>query len=221
MESPIVKADSLAEQVYRYLRHEILTAGFAPGSKLVESQLAKDFQISRSPLREAIRRLEQEGLLVTAHGVTHLFEPTQQDFEDLYELRMALEPLAAGLAVRHMADEDFVQMRTLLERTELYLEADQVDAFVESNAAFHDMIVQASNNQRLIRAMAEVSSLARYYRYICFKLYRRQVDSAEQHWRVYRALVARDEELARDEMYNHLAADLAYIHSTAYLMTVR
>lgn len=221
MSSPIVKADSLAEQVYRHLRNEILTGGITPGTKLVESQMAKDFQISRSPLREAIRRLEQDGLLVTSHGVTHVFEPSQQDFEDLYELRMALEPLAAGLAARNMSDEALDQIRALLVQTDAYLAADEIDAFVDSNSRFHDLIAQASNNKRLYRTMEEVSALARYYRYIWFKLYRRQVDSAEQHWRIYRAIAARDEQQARDEMHRHLAADLSYIQSSAELTFAR
>lgn len=158
--------------------------------------------------------------MVTSHGVTRLFEPSQQDFEDLYQLRMALEPMAAGLAARRMTDEELLRIRVLLEQTDVHLAAEEVDAFVDGNSKFHDLIGQASKNHRLYRALEEISATARYYRYICFKLYRRQVDSADQHWRIYHALAAREEELAREEMYCHLESDLLYIQSTAALISV-
>lgn len=217
MDSPIARAESLAEQTYRYLRTQILTGHIPPGSKLVESQMAKQWSISRSPLREAIRRLEQEGLLVTCSGVTHLFEPSRKDFEDLYELRTGLEPMAARLAARHMSRDALNQLHTVLESTDKYLAAGAMDPFIESNAKFHDLIAQSSGNRRLWKAMEDISVLARYYRYICFKVFHRYVDSAEEHWRIYRALVARDEDLAWREMKNHIEVDLQYIRSSADL----
>lgn len=215
MDTPIAKAESLAEQAYRYLRTQILTGNIPPGSKLVESQMAKRWKISRSPLREAIRRLEQEGLVVTYNGVTHLFEPSRKDFEDLYELRTALEPMAARLAARYMTADALQQLEAVLESTDKYLAAGAMDPFIESNAKFHDLIAESSGNRRLRKAMEDISVLARYYRYICFKVFQRYVDSAEEHWRIYRALLAHDEDLAWLEMKKHIEVDLQYIRTEA------
>lgn len=209
----IEKTGQLTEQVYRHLRRQILIGQIEPGSKIVESKIAKELVISRSPLREAIRRLEQEGLVVVDQGSTTLFKPSQKDFEDLYQVRRALEPMAARLATENITEKGIKQLETTLRKTDKYLASGTLDGFIESNAQFHDLIAQYSNNQRLQKMLEEISALARYYRYICFKIFERHVDSAEEHWQIFRAIRARDERLAWSLMTEHLEVDLRYIHS--------
>jgi DNA-binding GntR family transcriptional regulator len=213
LNDPIARAEPLADQVYRYLRQEILTGQIDPGSRIIESKIAKQLSISRSPVREAIRRLEQEGLVVTDQGITTLFKPSRKDFEDLYELRLAIEPMAARLAAKHITAEGIVRLEEILRTTDESIATDQVDTFIESNTQFHDLIVNSSNNRRMQKVMHELSALRRYYRYFVFKIYHRRVTSVEEHWQIYHAIRQGQSDEAWKRMTEHLEGDLSYIRA--------
>ncbi len=106
MSHPIARAEPLTDQVYGYLRQQILTGHIEPGSRIVESKIARELQVSRSPVREAIRLLHRDGLLVLCDGGITLFQPSLKDFKDLYELRFAVEPVAARLTAQHISPGD-------------------------------------------------------------------------------------------------------------------
>jgi DNA-binding GntR family transcriptional regulator len=213
MNNPIERVEPLVDQVYSYLRQEILTGKIDPGSRIVETKIAKQLSISRSPVREAIRRLEQEGLIINDKGVTTLFEPSKSDFEDLYELRLAIEPMAARLAASHMPEEDLDVLKDILRKTDECLANGEIDQFIECNTQFHSLIVDGSGNRRLQKVIHETAVLCRYYRYIAFKIYQRRVTSVEEHWKIYHALRKRDSKAAWQCMMDHLEGDLSYIQS--------
>lgn len=219
MKEPIARAEPLADQVYDYLRREILSGQIAPGSRIVETKIAKQLSISRSPVREAIRRLEQDDLVATIQGVTTLFKPSKKDFEDLYELRLAIEPIAARLAAQNMSTEDCNVLEEILRKSEEYAAKDQIDQFIECNTEFHNLIVAGSGNRRLQKVAHETATLCRYYRNIAFKIYHRRVTSTsfDEHWQIYFAIKQREPKLAWQRMTDHLESDLSYIRSIGEL----
>ncbi|MCL6452628.1 MAG: GntR family transcriptional regulator [Alicyclobacillus sp.] len=198
--------------MYRYLREQILSRQFEPGSRIVESKVAKDLRVSRSPVREAIRRLEQEGLVqMTDPGVITLFQPSRRDFEDLYQLRLAVEPMAAQLAASRIDGAGVQGLERVLRETDASILRGEIDAFIDNNTAFHDQICQACGNPRLQKVMNEVSALSRYYRVFIFKVYHRRVESVEEHWDIFRAIRDGQAELAWERMRQHLDRDLRFV----------
>lgn len=148
---------TLREQVFEYLREEILSSRLAPGTELSEVALAQSLGTSRGPLREALGRLAAEGLvrIVPRHGavVTKL---TRREFMDAYEVREALETLAVRRAVPRLDDEGRAALHAMCEEMEeLAADGDQ-QGFFAVNRRFHDVFVAASGNQRLAQMHAQL-----------------------------------------------------------------
>lgn len=213
MSDAIARVEPLADQVYRYLREQILSGLISPGSRIVESKIAKELSVSRSPVREAIRLLNHEGLLTIEQGATMIFQPSLADFEDLYTLRLAVEPVAARLAAQHITAEDCQRLEETLRQTDETLSRGDIQPFIESNTRFHDLIVELSRNRRLQKVMSEVSAITRYYRCLVFQIYHRRVPSVEEHWQIYRAIQQGCPQDAQQRMSQHIENDLAFIQS--------
>jgi DNA-binding GntR family transcriptional regulator len=210
---PIARAEPLTDQVYGYLRQQILTGHIEPGSRIVESKIARELQVSRSPVREAIRLLHRDGLLVLCDGGITLFQPSLKDFKDLYELRFAVEPVAARLTAQHISPGDCGILQETLRLADEWILQGEMDRLIDSNTRFHELIVQFSGNHRLQKVMSEVSAITRYYRYFVFKIYHRRVTSVEEHWRIFSAIQQGMPQEAERRMREHIENDLAFIQS--------
>ncbi|MCS7235518.1 MAG: GntR family transcriptional regulator [Armatimonadota bacterium] len=144
----------LDEQAYRSLRRAILRGELAPGQRLVQEDLAARLGTSRLPVRDALRRLERDGLVeADGRGTYHVVRWGAEDLAQLYEVRLLLEPAAASRAAARLSAQDLSELRelhTLLERAAC---AGDADALVEGNYQFHFRVYQASGNPRLVRAI--------------------------------------------------------------------
>jgi DNA-binding GntR family transcriptional regulator len=147
--SPIT-VTSLPEQVYRLLKDGIERGEFASGAKLVESEIAAQLNVSRTPIREAISRLAAEGLvtLVPRRGA-FVASLDRTAIRELYEIREALEGLAAELALPELEDEDIEALEITLEEFSEALARDDYQVYFEIDRSFHEQIVALSGNSRL------------------------------------------------------------------------
>jgi DNA-binding GntR family transcriptional regulator len=195
---------SLSEHVLRVLREDILSGRLAPGERLTEAALIERTGVSRTPIREGLRRLEAEGLVTSQRGrgafVTYRLSPTEADL--IYECRLVLEPYLTRLACERMTRGDLVAIEDVLER---FCEA--VDAGVleagQIDAEYHMAIYEASGSELVTvlrgywsRLQLELS--ARVYR---SEMPRRFVG---EHRSIYAALEQREPELAAERMYHHI-----------------
>jgi DNA-binding GntR family transcriptional regulator len=150
---------SLRQQVAAMLRQEILRGKYLPGDRIVEAEVASKLSISRGPVREAIRQLEEEGLVVYSNNkgctVTTL-EP--QDAWEIYTLRSDLECLALTLCNGRLPAETLAQMEACLRRMEVAAEANDLPEIVEQDHLFHGLICQASGNKRLFKIWSSLNS---------------------------------------------------------------
>lgn len=158
MADPRIPFRTLRESVQSALREDILSNRFRPGQRLTEGELAIAYGVSRAPIREAVRALEEQGLLRAESNkgvvVTRL---SPAELREVYEMRIALEPLAAGLAVPRLDD------RT---RDELHRQLEEMDATVEEpmlwlslNNRFHSTLYAPSGRRRLCRLIDELTSM--------------------------------------------------------------
>src|SRR5690606_19105489 len=149
---------------YDKVKELILTGELKPGSKVVVTRLAEQFKISRTPLREALRQLQNEGLLIQNNNETRVVSIDVDDFEELCICRMVLEKQIIEMTVKNITDEqiqeaeEFVLLASEEGKKGNYLE------FLSLNTKFHDVLVYACSNKRLIQLLEQVRSLLLIYR---------------------------------------------------------
>ena len=138
-----IKLDSyqpLREVVCETLREAIVDGVLKPGERLMEIQLAEELGVSRTPVREAIRKLELEGFVVMIpRRGTYVADMSIKDINEVYEVRTALDVLAAGLAAERITEEELEQMERLLVQIGEYIEQGDMDKIVEVDSQFHDI----------------------------------------------------------------------------------
>ena len=141
----------LRDVVFNTLRRAILRGELKPGERLMEIQLANKLGVSRTPIREAIRKLELEGLvLMIPRKGAEVAEITEKNMLDVLEVRKALEELAAGLACERITQEQIEEMKVAAKEFEAILKTGDVTKIAEADVKFHDVMYLATDNQRLI-----------------------------------------------------------------------
>jgi len=163
---PAFDNQTLSDRVHDHLKQEILAGRFSPGSELLEVPLSQSLGVSRGPVREALRTLEAEGLVkITPRRGAVVTTLTKRDFLDLYQVRESLEVLGMRLAVPRLSEAELLALDARSDAMVEYAAADDFDAFFEANAAFHEAVVEASGNRKLIevyqRLMAQMGPYRR------------------------------------------------------------
>ncbi|WP_269051035.1 GntR family transcriptional regulator [Sporosarcina sp. G11-34] len=185
---------------YDTIRDRIFNGEYAGGTKLVEERLAVDIGVSRTPIREAIRRLEQEGLIKRKKVI----KPSEIDFRHLFQMRILIECHAASTAASFMLEKDVAKLRECVEigRTGLPNEV------IEANKLFHDLIVQTCNNPIMIDTVDRMQAII--YMFSTAVVIHKRPLLIEEHDKICQAIAERKPELASVLMKNHLEADLEF-----------
>ena len=148
---------SLTDQVYSAIKTDILTCQLDPGSRIAQSQLVKRYEFGITPIREALKRLEQEGYVQSLPRFGYLITPiTVKDVEDIYDLRLILEQSAIRLAIQRASAEQVEQMRQSANFTYTFQDRASYLGFLEHNINFHVSIAQASGNRKLAQLLADL-----------------------------------------------------------------
>jgi DNA-binding GntR family transcriptional regulator len=201
------KKMNLNEQVYLTIRDQIIKGYFTSGEKLVETKLVKLLNTSRTPIREALRRLEMEGLVVfrPSQGV-EVTNFTEKGMKDLFECNSVLEGLAARNAAENIDNNTLELLEETLFLAGKYFEQGQIDKVVEKNTFFHDTIVHASNNTGVIQLMSHIRSHILAYRSFV-STYQFRSNFMEEHWVVFNAIKSRNPDHAEKTMRDHIMDD--------------
>ncbi len=203
------KESTKSENLTEYLIEAIVEGELAPGSKISEPELAKQFQVSRGPLREALMRVEGLGLIERIpHIGARVIQLSPTKLVELYAVREALEGMAARLAARNITEIELASLESLLSTHSTHI--DQVEGasyfHQQGDFDFHYRIIQASRNQQLIGLLCdELYHLLRMYRYQSPRSHSRPVEALEEHKFILRAIRQRDEELAEMLMRRHIS----------------
>jgi DNA-binding GntR family transcriptional regulator len=194
------------------LRDEIREGTLAPGTRLRQAHLAKDFGVSTTPIREAFAALEREGLIESsAHRGVVVFEPTIEDLEEIYEIRVPLEALATEMAVPNLTAEDLDQMALLLEGMALANKEGQPTRSAELNHQFHLTIYQASGKRRLTRFVGDLRTSSLAYIDLYPQLVDRFEETEAEHAAILAACKAHDAKRAGKAMAAHLKHTVSLI----------
>ncbi|MGG1658490.1 GntR family transcriptional regulator [Brevibacillus sp. NRS-1366] len=211
----LAKSMPFYDQVYNSIKQMIHQGVFQPGDRIYEAKIARDFNLSRSPVREAVRALEKEGLLIIDDkSRMTVYKPTMKDVEEIYQCRMVLESLAAKLATKLATSRELKEIETILVQTKKYLEGkDEPDkeAIIRLNSRFHDLILQFSKNNRLQKQLSELRSLTHYYMLMNLKGERRKWIIFDEHQEIFNCIKRGDDEKAGQLMSNHISNDLHHL----------
>lgn len=192
-----VKSLSLEEMVYSRLEEEILSGELASGCALGEIALAKRLGVSRTPIRSAIHRLAEEGLVevVPNKGATVIGINTA-DLVDIYKIRERLEGLASSLAAQRITDEELNELGETVELAEFYIKKNDTDHIKELDTVFHSIIYKASGSRFLSRTLSELHRKIETYRKRSLSVPGRLIKSQEEHREILDAIKAKNAERA-------------------------
>ena len=200
---------SLEEKVYLLLEEEILTGKLKRGEQLREVALAERLSVSRTPIRGALHRLAEDGLVeLCANKGATVIGITIEDIEDIYYIRMRLEGLAARLAAERMNDKDKQALISLVELSEFYLVKRNDDKRGELDSAFHKMIFEASGSRHLCKILSDLHRNIKAYRKISLSQSDRAEKSVREHRGILEAILRGDANEAERLTYVHLEAAL-------------
>jgi len=210
----LLRSHSLTSLVHQELERRILAGDILPGDKLVEQDVARDLSVSRGPVREAFRALEQAGLVVTEknRGV-FVREVSLREADEIYEVRAGLDELIGRLAAERATDAELRELKALVQEMRAAGRARDLAAYYPLNIRFHDRLAQMAGNGTL---------LAAYRRLINeLHLFRRQtlergadafVTSTKQHAEILEAVAARDGTRAGELLYQHAVKSRSRLH---------
>jgi len=194
-----VRLDSyrpLRDVVFDCLREAIISGTLRPGERLMEIQLAEEMGVSRTPVREAIRKLELEGLVViAARRGAYVSDISIKDISNVFEIRAALEGLAASLAAERISEKELDEMERVLALASGE-EAGDVEELIRRDNQFHTLIYQASRNERLVNILSNLQEQVDRFRAISLATPGRGREAMAEHQKIAEAIAGRNAEEA-------------------------
>ncbi|MBQ7389845.1 MAG: GntR family transcriptional regulator [Clostridia bacterium] len=188
---------SLEEKVYLLLEESILTGEYRRGDSLTEMSLSKKLGVSRTPIRSALHRLYEEGLIeISPNRGAVVVGVNGDDLADAYKIRMRLEGLASSMAAERMDEESLKKLGETVELAEFYLGKGDVDKLKQLDTDFHVIIYKASGNRMLCKILTELHRNIRSYRRMSLGVPGRLERSIEEHKSILEAIRSGDADLA-------------------------
>lgn len=203
---------SSSQRVYAALKHRILTGMLEPRSRLVEVRLAEDLEVSRTPVREALKRLLAERLVeVDPMGGIVVSHVGLRELEEIYLIREVLDGLAARLAAEHASLSELTRFRQLMDMMRDSVEEGQLEAVVQGNMMFHDLLHQAAGNERLRTLSRDLGDFVRRFSTESFASEERALSMLAEHVQIVEAIDDRDGDRAERLARSHVAAARAFL----------
>lgn len=209
------RSQSLQEQTYQALRTAILSGKLVPGQRLVETQLAQMLQVSRTPVREALRQLQQGDLVVDDQGVIKVATFTSEDARKLYDCRLTLENASVNEACRNVSDGKLTQIERLIQKAEKLLDAKPTKLthfqLLDLDYQFHRAIAQGSNNEWLVGLLDQLFDKMMLLRIQTMFSNPAVLEVRWEHRQIYDAIALRNPEKAIQAIQEHLVASQARV----------
>ena len=204
------KTDSLADQVFEQLENDILSGKYPRGEILTESRLSAELGVSRTPIREALRRLGQEHIIEESGKGSVVIGISEKDLEDIFLIRKNLETLAASLAAENRTPEQLKELREALEFQEFYLKKQNKDQIRQMDSRFHRVLYKLSGSTAFYDTLMPLHKKILKYRRASIESSSRAEASVEEHRKIFEAVEAGNAELAAKYTAEHI--ENAYKH---------
>lgn len=197
--------NSLRGRVFSQLQNDILNGRYAPGDSLIETRLSEDMGVSRTPVREAIRQLELEGLVQSIPNKGAVVKGiSSQDIEDIYTIRMMIEGLAARWAAEKITPEELAELKEAVELEEFYTIKNDTNHLLKFDSRFHDIIFKASKSKPLMHMLSTFHLYIQRARNASLELPERAKAVLEEHKAILQAIIDREPEKAEQLTTRHI-----------------
>ncbi len=195
----------LRDVVFNTLRQAILTGELKPGERLMEIHLANKLGVSRTPIREAIRKLELEGLVIMIpRRGAEVAQITEKSMNDVLEVRRAMDALCVELACERISEKELEQLKAACDAFAEAVKTKNIRTIAQADVALHDIIVQATGNLRLVQLINNLSEQMYRYRFEYLKDTSRHEFLIKEHHMIYEGIKERDKEAASQAAKLHI-----------------
>ncbi|MEK3720422.1 GntR family transcriptional regulator [Paenibacillus sp. FSL H8-0034] len=215
-EENAIQTKSIRDVVYERLKDAIISEQYKPGHHLKERELAKLYGISTTPLKEALRRLEQEGLVTTsARRGTFVSSDIMNSVEEINWARSALEGVAARLAALKISDDEISQLGAVVEQMKQFTESKDAEKLLILNADFHKMIRTCAKNNYIFQQIEAIHSFDRSFRRKALSHVEELERGFQEHVQIYRQICARNADGAEHAMISHIRRTIVFVKGNA------
>lgn len=197
------KSISIADQIFEQLEHDILIGKYQRGDTLTEIALSAELGVSRTPVREALRRLEQEHIIQDTGRGAVVIGISREDMFDMYEIRIHTEGLAAARAAKNITAEQLAKMKDILDLQNFYIEKkaegdkqENTDNIKNLDSQFHELLYTCSMSKAFVDTLLPIHKKMIKYRKASIKKHSRAKESIKEHLAIYEALKNGDEQAA-------------------------
>ena len=206
------KTTSLADQVFEKLENDIIQGVYTRGELLTELKLVEQLGVSRTPIREALRRLEQERLIEDTGKGSRVLGITVEDLEDIMNIRQRIEGLAAYYATVNLTEEGLKELSHIVDLQEFYFSKRDKEHLRQVDDAFHDMICTLSGRSVISDTLIPLMRKTRRYRRVAIDNWERTTNTMNEHKAIFHAIASRNAELAQELATDHI------FHAKQYML---
>ena len=205
------KTTSLADQIFERLENDIIQGVYPRGEILTELRLAEELGVSRTPIREALRRLEQERLIESAGKGSVVLGITETDLLDIMTIRERVEGVAAYYAAQNITPEGIKELSDIVDLQEFYFARKDAAHLHQVDDRFHDAICQLSNRNVLIDTLLPLLRKTRRYRKLSLENWDRTSNTKQEHYAIYQAIISGNAPLAEELTAKHISNAKAHM----------
>ena len=205
------KTVSLADQVFEHLENDILSGKHQRGEILTESKLSSQLGVSRTPIREALRRLEQEHLIEESGKGSVVIGITDKDLEDIFAIRTSLESMVASIVAKKRSQEQLAELKETLELQEFYLSKQDADRIKLMDNKFLQTLYRLSGSMTFYDVLVPLHKKVQKYRKASVESKSRAIESVNEHRKIFEAIEMQNPEMAAlyakehiENAYNHI-----------------
>ena len=208
----IYKSTSLADQVFEKLENDIIQGIYQRGELLTELKLVEQLGVSRTPIREALRRLEQERLIEDTGKGSRVLGITKEDLEDIMNIRQRIEGLAAYYAAKNITPDGLRELTHIVDRQEFYFSKHDKEHLRQVDDQFHDMICALSGRSVIADTLIPLMRKTRRYRRVAIDDWERTTNTMNEHRKMFEAIASGNAELAQELATQHI------IHASRHMI---
>lgn len=204
------KTVSLADQVFEHIERDILSGKYERGEIITEGKLSAELGVSRTPIREALRRLDQEHLIEESGKGSVVIGISEKDLEDIFLIRKHLECLAASMAAKNHTDEQLAELKETLELQEFYVTKADTEHVKYMDNMFHRILYKLTGSTVFFDTLVPLHRKIQKYRRASLQSKSRAAELVQEHRKIYEAIASGDEKLAYKTVLEHI--ENAYNH---------
>jgi DNA-binding GntR family transcriptional regulator len=195
----------LRDVIFNTLREAIITGELKPGERLMEVQLAEKMGVSRTPVREAIRKLELEGWVsMIARKGAQVAGLSIKDIMDVLEVRASLDGLATALSAARISEDELKELNNIYMQFTNHMEKENLAGQIKKDVEFHEIIYRSSRNDKLMQIISNLREQVQRFRVIYLKDYSSQQGLVKEHLDIIEAISARDQDRAYKVAQKHI-----------------